>query len=133
MTAPSPQAEDGANNVMATGGEPASAWLRRHRTLACMTPQTDPEFLPFKLDLVARRVLLVRLTAQQRRDAAFLDERALPPGVDGGWLPLDALPLDAWQAHGDVAPAGYRQKEARALLRALGTDAGGDDVLGNAP
>lgn len=65
-----------------------------------MTPQTDPEFLPFKLDLVARRVLLVRLTAQQRRDAAFLDERALPPGVDGGWLPLDA-----WQAHGDVAPA----------------------------
>jgi hypothetical protein len=38
-----------------------------------MTPQTDPEFLPFKLDLVARRVLLVRLTAQQRREASFLD------------------------------------------------------------
>lgn len=65
-----------------------------------MSPQTDPEFLPFKLDLVARRVLLVRLTAQQRRDAAFLDERALPAGVDGGWLPLDAL-----QFQGDAPPA----------------------------
>ena len=65
-----------------------------------MTPQTDPEFLPFKLDLVARRVLLVRLTAQQRRDAAFLDERALPAGADGGWLPLEAL-----QIQGDAPPA----------------------------
>jgi hypothetical protein len=64
-------------------------------TLAGMTPQTAPEFLPFKLDLVARRVLLVRLTAQQRREAAFLDERALPAGVDGGWLPLEALQLEA--------------------------------------
>src|SRR5688572_14640957 len=68
---------------------------RRPLTLARMTPQTDPEFLPFKLDPVARRVLLVRLTAQQRREAAFLDERALPAGVDGGWLPLEALQLEA--------------------------------------
>lgn len=60
-----------------------------------MTPQTDPEFLPFKLDLIARRVLLVRLTAQQRRDASFLDERALPAGADGGWLPLEALQAQA--------------------------------------
>lgn len=63
-------------------------------------PQTNPEFLPFKLDLIARRVLLVRLTAQQRREAAFLDERALPPGVEGAWLSLDALP-----ARDDAAPA----------------------------
>src|SRR4249919_2284653 len=56
-----------------------------------MTPLTDPEFLPFKLDLVARRVLLVRLTPAQRHDAAFLDERALPARADGGWVPLDAL------------------------------------------
>src|SRR5688572_26505783 len=55
-----------------------------------MTAQTNPEFLPFKLDLVARRVLLVRLTATQRREAAFLDERALPAHADGGWMPLDA-------------------------------------------
>lgn len=67
-----------------------------------MTPQTDPEFLPFKLDLVARRVLLVRLTAQQRRDAAFLDERALPTGVEGGWLPLEALQADARTAPADA-------------------------------
>jgi hypothetical protein len=56
-----------------------------------MTPQTDPEFLPFKLDLITRRVLLVRLTEGQRRDAAFLDERALPARADGGWVALDSL------------------------------------------
>jgi hypothetical protein len=56
-----------------------------------MTPLTDPEFLPFKLDLVSRRVLLVRLTPAQRHDAAFLDERALPARADGGWVPLEAL------------------------------------------
>ncbi|HEV8694454.1 MAG TPA: hypothetical protein VGQ93_09790, partial [Lysobacter sp.] len=56
-----------------------------------MTPIADPEFLPFKLDLIARRVLLVRLDAAQRREAAFLDERALPAKADGGWLPLDTL------------------------------------------
>lgn len=55
-----------------------------------MTPQADPEFLPFKLDLIGRRILLVRLTAAQRRDAAFLDERALPARPDGGWVALDA-------------------------------------------
>lgn len=69
--------------------------MGRDRTLARMTPQTDPEFLPFKLDLVARRVLLVRLTAVQRREAAFLDERALPTRADGGWMPLDAWLLRA--------------------------------------
>ncbi|MFD0739665.1 hypothetical protein ACFQZQ_10280 [Lysobacter koreensis] len=53
------------------------------------SPLTDPEFLPFKLDLVGRRVLWLRLTAVQRREAAFLDDRALPANVDGGWLPLD--------------------------------------------
>lgn len=69
-----------------------------------MTPQTDPEFLPFKLDLVARRVLLVRLTAAQRREAAFLDERALPARADGGWIPLDAFlaPANAMGAAADA-------------------------------
>ncbi len=51
----------------------------------------DPALLPFKLDLVGRRVLWLRLDAQQRRDAAFLDDRAVPANADGGWLPLDAL------------------------------------------
>jgi hypothetical protein len=55
----------------------------------------DPGFLPFQLDLVGQRVLFVRLNAQQRKDAAFLDQRALPSTPEGVWLPLsmlDALP-----------------------------------------
>lgn len=56
-----------------------------------MTPLDDPDYLPFKLDLVMRRVLLVRLDSAQRREAAFLDERALSPQVDGGWVTLEQL------------------------------------------
>lgn len=56
-----------------------------------ISPADDPEFLPFKLDLVGGRVLWLRLTAEQRRDAAFLDERALPIAVAGGWLPWESL------------------------------------------
>ncbi|MFC5570855.1 sulfotransferase [Lysobacter yangpyeongensis] len=55
------------------------------------TPLTSAEYLPFKLDPVAQRVLFVRLDAQQRRAAAFLDERALPANAQGGWLPLAAF------------------------------------------
>lgn len=51
----------------------------------------DPEMLPFKLDLVGRRVLWLRLSASQRRDAAFLDERALPKDAQGGWMPMESL------------------------------------------
>lgn len=51
----------------------------------------DPEMLPFKLDLVGRRVLWLRLSAAQRREAAFLDERALPKDAQGGWMPLESL------------------------------------------
>lgn len=68
-----------------------------------MTPLDDPDYLPFRLDLVMRRVLLVRLDAAQRYEAAFLDERALSPQVDGGWVnleqllstPTEAAPADA--------------------------------------
>lgn len=62
------------------------------------SPLASAEYLPFKLDLVARRVLLVRLTATQRRDASFLDERALPPRADGGWIGLDAVPTQSAEA-----------------------------------
>jgi hypothetical protein len=55
------------------------------------SPLDHPEFLPYKLDLIGRRVLWLRLDAAQRREAAFLDDRALPPNAEGGWLPLDAL------------------------------------------
>jgi hypothetical protein len=50
-----------------------------------------PDFLPYKLDLPARRVLWLRLSAAQREDAAFLDERALPANAEGGWAPLASL------------------------------------------
>lgn len=56
-----------------------------------VSPPDQPEFLPYKLDLIGRRVLWLRLDAAQRREAAFLDDRALPPNAEGGWLPLDAL------------------------------------------
>jgi len=58
----------------------------------------DPELLPFKLDLVGQRVLWLRLSREQRRAAAFLDERALPKDAQGAWLPLASLlelPADA--------------------------------------
>ena len=55
------------------------------------SPPEDPQFLPFKLDMVGRRILWLRLDAAQRREAAFLDDRALPPQAEGGWMPLDSL------------------------------------------
>ncbi|MFD0724706.1 hypothetical protein [Lysobacter brunescens] len=51
----------------------------------------DPHYLPFQLDLANGRVLCVRLDAQQRREAAFLDPRALPPQPQGAWLALSIL------------------------------------------
>lgn len=56
------------------------------------SPADLPEFLLFKLDLVGRRVLWLRLSADQRADAAFLDDRALPANPEGGWMPLASLP-----------------------------------------
>lgn len=60
--------------------------------MSAASPSDNPEFLPFKLDLVTRRVLWLRLSAAQRAEAAFLDERALPERAEGGWLPLSSLP-----------------------------------------
>ena len=51
----------------------------------------DPEYLPFRLDLANGRALFVRLDANQRREAAFLDPRALPPQPQGAWVPLSML------------------------------------------
>lgn len=56
-----------------------------------VSPLQQPEFLPFKIDLVMRRVLWLRLDAQQRREAAFLDDRATPADPQGGWMTLDPL------------------------------------------
>lgn len=69
------------------------------------SPADLPEFLPFKLDLVGRRLLWLRLSAQQREEAAFLDDRALPANPEGGWMPLDSLP-----------PAAERTPQADAIF-----------------
>ena len=52
-------------------------------------PLLDPQFLPFKLDIRGARVLLLRLDARQRAEAAFLDDRALPPAAEGYWTSID--------------------------------------------
>ncbi|RDZ26537.1 hypothetical protein [Lysobacter silvisoli] len=67
------------------------------------SPADLPEFLPFKLDLVGRRVLWLRLSAQQREEAAFLDDRAVPANAEGGWMPLASLPAEV--PHDDAADA----------------------------
>ena len=80
-----------ARHVIRPASERASLGTHGEPYTAAMTPLDDPAYLPFKLDLVARRALLVRFDATQRREAAFLDERALPPRVDGAWIPLEPL------------------------------------------
>ncbi len=52
---------------------------------------SDAEFLPFRLDPVGRRVLFVRMQAEQREQASFLDERAMGADPVGAWLPIEAL------------------------------------------
>jgi hypothetical protein len=54
-------------------------------------PLRDPEFLPYRLDPLLRRVLWLRMPAAAREQAAFLDERAMPPAPEGRWAPLAAL------------------------------------------
>ncbi len=63
----------------------------------------DSHYLPFQLDLANGRMLFVRLDAHQRREAAFLDPRALPPQPQGAWLPLSMLHAPAT---GDVVADG---------------------------
>lgn len=52
------------------------------------TPVDDPQQFPFALDVATARVLVVELTARQRAQAAFLDQRALADGARGVWHPL---------------------------------------------
>jgi len=61
------------------------------------------DLLPFKLDLIGRRVLWLRLDQAQRREAAFLDDRAVPPNAEGGWAPLETL----LSRHADATPPAH--------------------------
>lgn len=63
----------------------------------------DSETFPHQLDVVNRRLLLVRLTAKKIREAAFLDQRALAGDEAGAWVPLAAA-LEA--APRNAGPAG---------------------------
>lgn len=60
----------------------------------------EPEYLPFQFDPIGARVLFVRLNAQQRDAAAFLDQRALPEKPEGAWLPLSMLDAQPPQQSG---------------------------------
>lgn len=47
---------------------------------------SDPAVFPLRVDLSGDRVLLARIDAAHRDQAAFLDERMLTPGTDAAWM-----------------------------------------------
>jgi len=51
----------------------------------------DREVFPHQLDTINRQLLLVRLTGEQVREAAFLDQRILGGRESGAWVPLDRV------------------------------------------
>lgn len=58
-----------------------------------LDPLADPEYLPFDIDISGGRLLLVRIDAPRRADAAFLDRRILDPSMQTAWAPLSAVPV----------------------------------------
>lgn len=51
----------------------------------------DSSAFPWQLDLVQRRMLFIRLSEDDIRNASFLDERVGTQGRDGFWLPTEAV------------------------------------------
>lgn len=64
---------------------------------------TSPDILIHDFDVAGDRALIIRLTAELRRKASFLDDRILGPGVEGGWA--------AW---GEIEPAAMRAPASKA-------------------
>lgn len=62
---------------------------------------TSPDVFIHQLDVAGDRALLVRINAEQRRKASFLDDRILGSGVEGGWA--------AWP---EIEPAARRAPAA---------------------
>ena len=58
-----------------------------HDTLA-----TDANWFLHKIEPVQRQALFVRVSRDELRLSAFLDERLLQGNREGGWLSLDSLP-----------------------------------------
>ncbi|MGH9485338.1 MAG: hypothetical protein ACRD1F_09810 [Terriglobales bacterium] len=70
----------------------------------------DPRVFAHQLDVVDRRLLLVRLTSEQIRDAAFLDQRVLTGNEPGVWVPLTralAAPLPAASPRSLIVHCGH--------------------------
>ncbi len=63
----------------------------------------SPDVFIHNFDVAGDRALIIRLSAEQRRKASFLDDRVLGPGVEGGWAP--------WS---DVEPAAQRAAPSKA-------------------
>jgi hypothetical protein len=45
----------------------------------------SPDVFIHNFDVAGDRALIIRLSAEQRRKASFLDDRVFGPGVEGGW------------------------------------------------
>ena len=75
----------------AVPADPGQRRVRWPTLTMTQSPLQDAEFLPFQFDVAQRRLLLLRLTARQRADAAFLDERAMPTPPQAVWVPLQAV------------------------------------------
>jgi len=56
---------------------------------------SNAEYLPFDIDIEGQRLLMLRLDARQRADAAFLDRRIVSDASQWAWIPLAALPSEA--------------------------------------
>jgi|CXWL01.1.fsa_nt_gi hypothetical protein len=61
----------------------------------------DPSLLAHKLDFFSQRILFVRLTEADYRQASFLDDRILTPTTQGMWMGFEDVNL----ALAGVAPA----------------------------
>ena len=62
---------------------------------------TSPDVFIHQFDVAQDRALVIRMTADQRRKASFLDDRVLGAGVEGGWA--------AWP---EIEPAARRAPKA---------------------
>lgn len=58
----------------------------------------SPDLFIHNFDVAGARALVIRLSAEQRRNASFLDDRVLGPGVEGGWAPWRDVEAAAMRA-----------------------------------
>jgi hypothetical protein len=73
----------------------------QNNDIAALMPglAASPALYPQKLDLALRKVLLVRMTEMDYRNASFLDDRMLSPRTVAGWASLDDIEHRLNEAH----------------------------------